>query len=69
MKYSWYYRLIISTGLVEQLPFADIDGYKFGIKHERGEGVYYTRTFALEIVNRWNSINQSTSKNFVYWID
>lgn len=71
MNYTWYNRLDTRRGVIEQLPFADIDGHKFGIVHQRGEGVNYSHVVALRIVNYWNSINslQPTAPAYVYWID
>ena len=73
MKYSWYFRLDVRRGVTEQLPFGDIDGHIYGVYHERGEAVRYTRNVALEIVNRWNSINDLArntihSNYYIYWI-
>jgi hypothetical protein len=72
MKYSSYYRLIVNTGEIENLPFVDIDGYPYGVTFEgkRGEGVYFTRHVALEIVNRWNTTNAwCQNHHYAYWID
>ena len=72
MKHTSYNRLDTRRGVIEQLPFADVDGHKFGVVHERGEGVAYSEHIALQIVNYWNSINRlspSDTDAYVYWID
>jgi hypothetical protein len=49
--YTGYNRLDTRRGVIEQLPFCDIDGSRFDVRFERGEGVAYTLTVALSIVN------------------
>ena len=65
--HSWYFHTD-PQGNTAQRPFADIDGVRFGVKFERGEGVYYTRAVALEIVNRWNEISANTGNGSIYHI-
>jgi len=73
-KVSSYFRMIVRTGEIEQLPFSDIDGVRYGVRFERGEGVWYPRTIALEIVNHWNYINSiqpslTSPARCIYWIE
>ena len=58
MKYTHYNRIVVDgTGEVEILPFAEIDG------------PHFTRAQALDIVNRWNSMNAGSNYHYIYWID
>lgn len=73
MKISSYFRMRLSNGEVEELPFSDIDGKRFGASFERGEGIWYSRAVALEIVNNWNRINSIQPSLVprsacIYWI-
>jgi len=68
MRHTYYNRLNIKTGEIEQLPFADIDGTCFGVRFERGSTVVYDHSVALEIVNRWNEISASNRCGLQYWV-
>jgi hypothetical protein len=62
-----YYRTSPS-GVTEQAPFSDVDGIRFGVRFQRGEGVVFRRDVALEIVNRWNEISATTNNGTVYYL-
>ncbi len=70
MRHTYYNRLYVTTGEVQQLPFADVDGARFGASFERGEDVVYDHAIALEIVNRWNEISANTGRkgDYIYWL-
>lgn len=69
-----YKRMHTDTGEIEELPFAAIDGQRYGVRFERGEGVVFTENVALQIVNRWNYINSLQPslvpfRRSIYWIE
>ena len=64
--YSSYFRTDTRTGRTEQLPFCEVDGWKFGVRFERGEGIVFPEHVALRIVNRWNGLSANARLNLVY---
>ncbi len=70
MRHTYYNRLYVTTGEVQQLPFSDIDGIRFDVSFERGRTVAYDRAVALEILNRWNEISVNTGRkgDYIYWL-
>ena len=64
--HSFCFKTDCRTGHTEQLPFCEVDGWKFGVRFERGEGVVFSRHIALEIVNRWNSLAAVQCSSVVY---
>ena len=70
MRHTYYNRLYVTTGEVQQLPFSGIDGARFDVSIERRRTVAYDHTIALEIVNRWNEISANTGRkgDFIYWL-
>lgn len=64
-KYRHYMRCDTQTGCMEKLPFADVDGARFGAESLDG----YTLEVAALIVNRWNCISAYAPKSrFLYCV-
>lgn len=66
MRHTYYNRLRVSTGEIQQLPFSGFDGARFDVSIT----VEYDHTIALEIVNRWNELSANTGRkgDFIYWL-
>jgi hypothetical protein len=54
MQHCVYNRISVTSGVIETLPFAEVDGLRFKAILRKGG---YDGETALLIVNRWNYIS------------
>lgn len=54
MQHTHYNRIAVASGVIETLPFAEVDGKRFQSTLRKGG---YDGETALLIVNRWNYIS------------